>query len=169
MINQQCAAKGSMLSRPTWTRPTRAPTGTRVHRSRKADEVTYMTTLADYMHGLGLAWIIKNPDDTGDNSSCDDMEPLAEGVTCSEQCNQYSTCTVLSAYSVTRPSSTRSTTSDDVLLPDRHRRRHERHLGSPTRTSTAAAPAPAVRRSCAHKGQEPRRPGPKRVVSGCAG
>ncbi len=26
-----------------------------------------MTTLANYMHSLGLGWWIKNPDDTGDS------------------------------------------------------------------------------------------------------
>ena len=26
-----------------------------------------MTNLANFMHSLGMAWIIKNPDDTGDN------------------------------------------------------------------------------------------------------
>ena len=55
-----------------------------------------MTTLADYMHGLGLGWWIKNPDDTGD-SYAKDMYPLADAVL-TEQCNQYSTCGCLSAY-----------------------------------------------------------------------
>ena len=55
-----------------------------------------MTTLADYMHGLGLGWWIKNPDDTGD-SYATDMYPLADAVL-TEQCNQYSSCGLLSAY-----------------------------------------------------------------------
>ena len=46
-----------------------------------------MTTLANYMHGLGLGWWIKNPDDTGD-SYATDMYPLADAVL-TEQCNQY--------------------------------------------------------------------------------
>jgi hypothetical protein len=62
----------------------------------KATEEQYMTTLANYMHSLGLGWIIKNPDDTGD-SYASDMEPLADGVL-TEQCNQYDTCGLLSAY-----------------------------------------------------------------------
>jgi len=55
-----------------------------------------MTTLANYMHRDGLAWIIKNPDDTGDNYAAT-MEPLADGVL-TEQCNQYGTCAALSSY-----------------------------------------------------------------------
>ena len=55
-----------------------------------------MTKLADYMHGLGLGWWIKNPDDTGD-SYATDMFPLADAVL-TEQCNQYSSCGLLSAY-----------------------------------------------------------------------
>jgi hypothetical protein len=55
-----------------------------------------MTTLANFMHGLGLGWWIKNPDDTGD-SYATDMYPLADAVL-TEQCNQYSTCGALSAY-----------------------------------------------------------------------
>ena len=53
-----------------------------------------MTTLADYMHGLGLGWWIKNPDDTGDSYAAD-MEPLADAVL-TEQCNQYKSCGLLS-------------------------------------------------------------------------
>jgi hypothetical protein len=55
-----------------------------------------MTSLANYMHSLGLGWIIKNPDDTGDSYAAD-MEPLADGVL-TEQCNQYGTCGLLSSY-----------------------------------------------------------------------
>jgi hypothetical protein len=62
----------------------------------KADEEQFMTTLAAYMHGLGLGWWIKNPDDTGD-SYATDMYPLADAVL-TEQCNQYASCGLLSAY-----------------------------------------------------------------------
>ncbi len=48
------------------------------------------------MHGLGLGWWIKNPDDTGD-SYATDMYPLADAVL-TEQCNQYGTCRRLSTY-----------------------------------------------------------------------
>jgi hypothetical protein len=63
----------------------------------EANEESYMTTLAHYMHSLGLAWIIKNPDDIGDASYADAMYPLADAVL-TEQCNQYSTCGFLSEY-----------------------------------------------------------------------
>jgi hypothetical protein len=62
----------------------------------KAIEEAYMTTLANDMHGLGLAWWIKNPDDTGD-SYASDMYGLADAVL-TEQCNQYSSCGLLSSY-----------------------------------------------------------------------
>ena len=62
----------------------------------KAIEEKYMTTLAGYMHRLGLGWWIKNPDDTGD-SYARDMYRLADAVL-TEQCNQYGTCYALSAY-----------------------------------------------------------------------
>ncbi len=55
-----------------------------------------MTTLANYIHSLGLGWWIKNPDDTGD-SYANDMEPLADAVL-TEQCNQYASCGLLSSY-----------------------------------------------------------------------
>ena len=62
----------------------------------KAVEESYMTTLANDIHSLGLGWWIKNPDDTGD-SYATDMFPLADAVL-TEQCNQFSTCGSLSAY-----------------------------------------------------------------------
>lgn len=62
----------------------------------RADEEHYMTTLADFMHGEGLGWWIKNPDDTGDGYATD-MEPLADAVL-TEQCNQYHSCGLLAAY-----------------------------------------------------------------------
>ena len=48
------------------------------------------------MHSIGLGWIIKNPDDTGDSYAAD-MAALADGVL-TEQCNQYGTCNLLSSY-----------------------------------------------------------------------
>jgi len=61
-----------------------------------ADQERYMTTLANDMHGLGLGWWIKNPDDTGDGYATD-MYPLADAVL-TEQCNQFSSCGLLSSY-----------------------------------------------------------------------
>lgn len=63
----------------------------------QADEEKYLTTLADYMHGHGLAWIAKNLDDTQKASFVDAMEPLAQGII-SEQCNQYHTCSYLKPF-----------------------------------------------------------------------
>jgi hypothetical protein len=62
----------------------------------KANEETYMTTLADYMHAHKLGWWIKNPDDTGDSYAAD-MFHLADAVL-TEQCNQYGSCNLLSSY-----------------------------------------------------------------------
>jgi hypothetical protein len=93
MIARQCAAKGFDAVETDIDEEYASANGFGLTR---ADEERYMTTLADYMHGLGLGWWIKNPDDTGD-SYASDMAPLADAVL-TEQCNQYSTCTALSAY-----------------------------------------------------------------------
>lgn len=93
MISRQCATKGFDAVETDIDDEYSDNSGFPI---TKADEESYMTTLADYMHGLGLAWFIKNPDDTGD-SYATDMEPLADAVL-TEQCNQYHTCGLLSAY-----------------------------------------------------------------------
>ena len=93
MISRQCAAKGFDAVETDIDEEYRSPNGFGL---TKSDEEQYMTTLADYMHGLHLGWWIKNPDDTGD-SYATDMEPLADAVL-TEQCNQYSSCGLLSAY-----------------------------------------------------------------------
>lgn len=62
----------------------------------QANEESFMTTLANDMHALHLGWFIKNPDDTGD-SYASDMANLADAVL-TEQCNEYSSCGLLSAY-----------------------------------------------------------------------
>ncbi len=93
MIDQQCAAKGFDAVETDIDEEYASPNGFGL---TQADEVRYMTTLADYMHGLGLGWWIKNPDDTGDDYATI-MEPLADAVL-TEQCNQYKTCGALSAY-----------------------------------------------------------------------
>jgi hypothetical protein len=94
MIRQQCAAKG-FDAVETDIDEEYATSGTGFTLTR-ADQEAYMTTLANYMHSLGLGWWIKNPDDTGD-SYATDMLPLADAVL-TEQCNQYSTCSLLSDY-----------------------------------------------------------------------
>ena len=62
----------------------------------QANEESFMATLANFMHSKNLSWFIKNPDDTGDSYAVD-MQPLADAVL-TEQCNEYSTCNLLSAY-----------------------------------------------------------------------
>jgi hypothetical protein len=96
MISQQCAAKGFDAVETDLDETYAGSDGATGFTLTQANEVAYMTTLANYMHEQGLAWIIKNPDDTGDNYATL-MEPLTDGVL-TEQCNQYSTCSVLSAY-----------------------------------------------------------------------
>jgi hypothetical protein len=96
MIDQQCAAKGFDAVETDLDETYAGSDGTTGFALTKAIEEQYMTTLANYMHSLGLGWIIKNPDDTGDSYAAD-MEPLADGVL-TEQCNQYGTCGLLSSY-----------------------------------------------------------------------
>jgi hypothetical protein len=93
MISQQCAAKGFDAVETDIDEEYMSKSGFPL---TKAMEESYMTTLADDMHGLGLAWWIKNPDDTGD-SYASDMFPLADAVL-TEQCNQFSSCGLLSDY-----------------------------------------------------------------------
>ncbi len=93
MIDHQCAAKRFDAVETDIDEEFTDNTGFKLS---KTIEEKYMTTLAKYMHGLGLGWWIKNPDDTGD-SYATDMYPLADAVL-TEQCNQYETCSALSAY-----------------------------------------------------------------------
>ncbi len=97
MISQQCAAKGFDAVETDIDETfddNEGPTGFTI---TEPEEEAYMTTLANYMHSLGLAWIIKNPDDVGNASYADAMYPLADGVI-TEQCNQYDSCQYLSEY-----------------------------------------------------------------------
>ncbi len=93
MIAQQCAAKGFDAVETDIDEEYTDNSGFPL---TKAIEEGYMTTIADDIHALGMAWWIKNPDDTGDSYSTD-MYPLADAVL-TEQCNQYSSCGLLSAY-----------------------------------------------------------------------
>jgi hypothetical protein len=95
MIDKQCAAKGfDAVETDIDDEFTDPHSGFNLTLSM---EEQYMTTLATYMHGLGLGWWIKNPDDSGNATYATDMYPLADAVL-TEQCNQYSTCGLLSAY-----------------------------------------------------------------------
>ena len=97
MIHDQCAAKGFDAVETDIDESYHSATGFGL---TLADEEHFMTTLASYMHGLGLGWWIKNPDDTGDTYAAD-MQPLADAVL-TEQCNQYSSCGLLGRYFGTR-------------------------------------------------------------------
>lgn len=94
MIDRQSAAKGFDAVETDIDDEFGDPTGLPL---TQADQEKYMTTLARYMHSLGLGWWIKNPDDTGSSSYATDMHSLADAVL-TEQCNQYSSCGFLSAY-----------------------------------------------------------------------
>jgi hypothetical protein len=93
LIRQQCAAKGFDAVETDIDTEYDDDSGFALTRT---DEVRYLTTLANYIHTLGMGWWIKNPDDTGDRFATD-MFPLADAVL-SEQCNQYDTCGYLRAY-----------------------------------------------------------------------
>ena len=93
MIDHQCAAKGFDAVETDIDDEYTDGTGFPLTRTI---EVHYMTTLATYMHGLGLGWWIKNPDDTGDDYATL-LYPLADAVL-TEQCNQYATCGALADY-----------------------------------------------------------------------
>ena len=97
MISQQCAAKGFDAVETDLDETFNSNEGATGFTITEADEEAYMTTLADYMHGLGLGWVLKDCDDVGDASYCDAMEPLADAVL-SEQCQQYGTCSYLDAF-----------------------------------------------------------------------
>ncbi len=111
----------------------------------KAIEERYMTTLADYMHGLGLGWWIKNPDDTGD-SYATDMYGLADAVL-TEQCNQYSTCSALGCLRAPQAGIQRRVQLEDVPVLRSRRLPWLQWGGVQRRSDRRARPVPvAVRR-----------------------
>ena len=93
MIHDQCAAKGFDAVETDIDESYGSATGFGL---TLADQERFMSTLANYMHGLGLGWWIKNPDDTGDKYAAD-MQPLADAVL-TEQCHQHSSCGLLAKY-----------------------------------------------------------------------
>jgi hypothetical protein len=97
MISQQCAAKGFDAVETDLDETFNGNEGKTGFTITQANEENYLTTLANYMHGLGLAWIAKNLDDTGNATFVSDMQPLAQGII-TEQCNQYSTCSLLQPF-----------------------------------------------------------------------
>jgi hypothetical protein len=96
MIKQQCADKGFDAVETDLDETYNDNEGTTPWTITEGNEQTFLTTLADYMHSIGLGWIEKNLDDTGD-SFASIMEPLADGGI-TEQCNEYGTCGALSSY-----------------------------------------------------------------------
>jgi endo-alpha-1,4-polygalactosaminidase (GH114 family) len=60
-----------------------------------ADEVAFMTEMADVIHGLGMAWFLKNG--INGDSLISDMAALADG-TVNEQCWQYDECSALEPF-----------------------------------------------------------------------
>ena len=96
MIKRQCAMKGFDAVETDLDETYSGSDGPTGFSLTRAEEMTFLTGLATYMHSLGMAWIIKNPDDTGDNFA-QKMEPIADAVL-TEQCNEYSTCSQLQWY-----------------------------------------------------------------------
>jgi hypothetical protein len=90
MIQQQCGAKGFNGVETDLDETFGSNEGTTGFTITQANEVTYLTTLANYMHNIGLAWIAKDLSDTGSQSFVSAVEPLAQGMV-DEQANQYGT------------------------------------------------------------------------------
>jgi hypothetical protein len=90
MIQQQCAAKGFNGVETDLDETFGNNEGSTGFTITQANEEAYLTTLANYMHSLGLAWISKDLSDTGIQSFVSDMEPLSQGMI-DEQANQYGT------------------------------------------------------------------------------
>jgi hypothetical protein len=96
MIQQQCSAKRFDAVETDLDETFGTNEGTTGFDITEADEATYLEELSAYMQGLGLGWIAKNLDDTGDDFATT-MQPFAQGII-SEQCNEYSTCSRLAAF-----------------------------------------------------------------------
>jgi hypothetical protein len=94
MIKQQCSAKGFDAVETDNDETWQYSTGFSI---TEANDETYMSSIANYIHSLGMAWFVKNCDDVGNASFCNAMYPLADAVI-SEQCNQYGTCTDLGDF-----------------------------------------------------------------------
>jgi hypothetical protein len=96
MIDQQCAGKGFDAVETDLDETYTGYDGSTGFSLSQSDEQTFLTTLADYIHGLGMGWIAKNLVDTGDNFATT-MEPLADGLL-TENCNQWNQCGQASVY-----------------------------------------------------------------------
>jgi hypothetical protein len=101
MIQQQCSAKKFDVVETDLDETYSGSDGSTGFTLTEANEVTYMDTLANYMHSLGLAWAAKNPDDTGDNFATE-IYPEADLVL-SEQSRQYGTSSALAIFNGKKP------------------------------------------------------------------
>jgi hypothetical protein len=97
ILRDQCAAKGFDAVETDLDETFNNNEGSTGFTITQADEEAYLSTLANYMHGLGMGWIAKNLDDTGSPSFVDDMMNIADGVI-TEQCNQYDTCSLYKPF-----------------------------------------------------------------------
>ena len=102
MIFQQCAAKNFDAVETDLDETFNNNEGSTGFTITEADEEAYMTTIANYIHSLGMAWFLKDPDDVGNTSFSDAMYPLADAVI-TEQCNQYGTCADLGDFLGNKP------------------------------------------------------------------
>jgi hypothetical protein len=97
MINQQCKAKGFDAVETDLDETFNNNEGNTGVTITQANEETYLTALANYMHSIGLGWIAKNLDDTGEVSFVNNMQPSAQGMI-TEECNKMGTCSLLSSF-----------------------------------------------------------------------
>jgi hypothetical protein len=94
MVQQQCAAKGFDAVETDEDETWQYATGFNV---TEASTEAYDTAIGQYIHNLGMAWFIKNPDDVGNTSFSDAEFPYADAVI-TEQCNLYDTCADLGDF-----------------------------------------------------------------------
>ena len=121
MIGQQCGAKGFDGVETDLDETFDNNEGRTGFTITESDEVSYLQTLANYMHSLGLAWFAKNTDDIGSPSFSNYVEPFADAVI-TEQCNEYGTCSDLGNFIGTRQSSTLSTPAEAIANAQQSRR-----------------------------------------------
>ena len=96
MIHQQCGAKGFDAVETDLDETYTGYDGATGFPLTEANEQTFLTTIASYIHSLNMGWIAKNLVDTGDNFATT-MEPLANGLL-TENCNQWNQCGQAGTY-----------------------------------------------------------------------
>lgn len=97
IISQQCSAKKFDAVETDLDETFNNNEGATGFTITEANEVSYLTTLSTYIHSLGMGWIAKDVDDTGDQAFVNSVEPMADGVI-TEQCVQYGTCSLLQPF-----------------------------------------------------------------------